>query len=101
MGHHQPETIATTDKTMAHGVITNTMIAKASKAMDIWLNWLKCCQALQQFDFQWKQGSANVADYKTKHHPFMHHKKIFSTYVLDHIAPFLITPMCPPPVRVC
>ena len=43
MGHHQPKMIVTTDNSMAHGLITNTMIPKASKAMDIWLNWLKCC----------------------------------------------------------
>ena len=87
MGHHQPKTIITTDNSTAHGLITNTMVAKASKAMDMWLNWLKCCQALQQFDFQWKKGSANLAHYHTKHHPIKHHKEICRTYVLDHVAP--------------
>ena len=52
MGHHQPQTIVTTDNSTAHGLIANTMVPKASKAMKMKLNWLKCHQAQQQFDFQ-------------------------------------------------
>ena len=56
MGYHQPKTIATTDNSTVHRIITNTMVLKASKAMDMRLNWFKCCQAQQQFDFQGKKG---------------------------------------------
>ena len=90
MGHHQPQTIVTTDNSTAHGLITNTMVPKASKAMDMRLNWLKCHQAQQQFNFQWKKGSANLADYHTKHHPIKHHKEIAThmywttLYLLNH-----------------
>ena len=98
MGHHQPKTIVTTDNSMAHGLITNTIITKASKAMDMWLNWLKCCRAQQQFDFQWKKGSANLADYHIKHNSIKNHKEICSTYILDHTV---ITHMCSIPARVC
>ena len=42
MGHHHPKTIVTTDNSTAHGHITNNMVLKVSKAMDMRLNWLKC-----------------------------------------------------------
>ena len=56
MGHHQPKTIVATVNSTVHGLITNTMVAKASKAMDVRLNWLKCCQAQHQLDFQWQKN---------------------------------------------
>ena len=51
MGHCQPNTLITTYNSTAHGLITNTMIPKASKAMDMMLN---CHHAQQEFEFQWK-----------------------------------------------
>ena len=84
MGHHQPKTIVTTDNPTARGLIANTMIPKTSQAMDMQLNWLKCCLAQQQINFQWKQVSANLVDYHIKHQPIEHHREICSTYVLDH-----------------
>ena len=45
MGHCQPKTIVTTSNSNVNGLITTTMIPKASKAMDMRLHWLKCCRA--------------------------------------------------------
>ena len=58
MGNHQPRTFISKDNSTTHGLITDTIIPKASKATDMWLNWLKCCQAWQQFRIQWQSGSA-------------------------------------------
>ena len=87
IGHHKPKTIVTTDNSMVHGLITNTMVPKASKAMDMRLKWLKCHQAQQHFNFQWKKGLANLADFHTKHHLIKQHKEIHNTYVLDSPVP--------------
>ena len=87
MGHHQPKTIITTGKFTAYRLISNTMVPKASKAIDMRLNWLTCHHAQQQFGFQWKKGSANLADYHIKHHPIKHHEEICNTYVLEHCVP--------------
>ena len=39
-------------KEMGHPMaLSLTQIPNASKAMEMWLNWLKWCQAQQQFDF--------------------------------------------------
>ena len=87
MGHHQHKTIVTIDNPTAHGLITDKMISKASKAMDMWLSWIICHQVQQQFDFQWKQGSANLAGYHTKYHSIKHNREMLSTNVMDHNAP--------------
>ena len=76
-GHSQPRpTPVTTDNSTALGLTLKTMIPKASKAMDMCFQWLKCRQAQQLFHFLWAKSQLNRADYPSKHHPPAHHIKV-------------------------
>jgi hypothetical protein len=44
------------------------------KAMDMRFNWFCCQEAQDQYQFYWRPGTQNLADYWTKHHPASHHK---------------------------
>jgi hypothetical protein len=74
MGHPQPRTPIQTDNSTAHALLTNRILPKALKAMDMRFNWLRCRDAQGQFRFYWRPGTQNLADYWTKHHPASHHK---------------------------
>jgi len=85
MGHQQPPTPVQTDNSTAHGVLTNTITPKATtKAMDMRFWWLRDREIQKQFRWMWRQGSTNLADYWTKHHPASHHKAF---------RPEILTPM--------
>ena len=73
MVHHQPKTPITTDNTTAQGIITKTMILKRAKSYDVRFNFLKCREAKKQFDFIWRRGKDNRADYHSKRHPVKHY----------------------------
>ena len=45
------------------------MIPKRAKNYDLRFNWLKCREAQKQFDWIWKPGKINRADYHSKKHP--------------------------------
>ena len=83
MGHPQPKTPAITDNTTAQGLLTKTMIPKRAKSYDMRFNLLKCREAQQQFDFIWKRGIVNRADYHSKKHPTKHYVDKPSDYVVD------------------
>lgn len=86
MGHPQPgPTPVTTDNSTALGLSMKTMIPKASKAMDMRFQWLKCRRAQQLFRFLWAKSQLNRADYPSKHHPPAHHIKVRSRYVHETI----------------
>jgi len=74
MGHSQPRTAIQTDNSTAHALLTNRILPKALKAMDMRFNWLRCRDAQGQYRFYWRPGTQNLADYWTKHHPASHHK---------------------------
>ena len=74
MGHPQPRTPIQTANSTAHALLTNRILPKALKAMDMRFNWLRCRDAQGQFRFYWRPGTQNLADYWTKHHPASHHK---------------------------
>jgi hypothetical protein len=74
MGHPQPRTPIQTNNSIAHALLTNRILPKALKAMDMRFNWLRCRDAQGQFRFYWRPGTQNLADYWTKHHPASHHK---------------------------
>jgi hypothetical protein len=76
LGHPQPCTPMQTNNTMAHALLTNKILPKALKAMDIRFHWLRCCNTQGQFSYYWKPGTWNLADYFTKHHPTSHHKSV-------------------------
>eukprot|EP00804_Cyclotella_cryptica_P002153 CCRYP_006559-RA/>CCRYP_006559-RA protein AED:0.38 eAED:0.33 QI:0/0/0/1/0/0/2/0/408 len=96
MGHPQPgPTPVTTDNTTAIGLTLNTMTPKASKSMDMQLQWLKCRQAQSLFHYLWAKGVKNRADYPSKHHSISHHQSVRSSYVArttcSHSNPLLLT----------
>ncbi len=63
-----------TDNLTAHALLTNKILPKALKAMDMHFHWLHCQMAQDQHQFYWRPGTQNMADYWTKHHPASHHK---------------------------
>ncbi len=72
--HPQPLTPMQTDNKTIHDLLTNKIMPKALKAMDMRFHLLRCCKAQGQFRYYWRPGSQNLADYFTKHHPASHHK---------------------------
>ena len=73
MGHRQLRTIMQTDNTAAHSVITSNVQQNYTKAMDMRYHCLCCRDSQEQFNYYWRPGSQNWADYWTKHFPESHH----------------------------
>ncbi len=67
------------------------MREKRSKSWDMKFNWLRDCQAQQQFKIKWQKGSTNQANYFTKHHPPSHHKNKRYGYILNGFKRLFIT----------
>jgi hypothetical protein len=84
MGHPQPPTPLQVDNSCAHGIINNTVKQRRSKAIDMRFYWLKDRECQRQFHIHWRKGTDNLADYFTKHHSPMHHRRMRSTYL--HVA---------------
>jgi hypothetical protein len=74
MGHQQTCTPIQTNISTAHALLTNKIMPKALKAMDMRFLWLDCHKAQDQYRFYWRPGTQNLADYWPKHHPASHHK---------------------------
>ncbi len=79
LGHPQPRTPMQTDNATAHALLTNKILPKALKAMDMRFHWLRCRDAQGQFRYYWRPGTQNLADYFTKHHPATHHNSVRPT----------------------
>ena len=78
--HLQPRTPMQTDNATAHALLlTNKILPKALKAMDMCFHWLWCHDAQGQFRYYWQSGTQNLADYFTKHHPATHHRNLRPT----------------------
>jgi hypothetical protein len=58
----------------AHTLLTNKILPKVLKAMDMQFHWLRCRKAQDQYHFYLRPGTQNLVDYWTKHHPASHHK---------------------------
>jgi hypothetical protein len=74
MGQPQAHTPTQTNNLTAHALLTNKILPKALKAMDMQFHWLHCCKAQDQYQFYWRPGTQNLADYLTKHHQASPHK---------------------------
>ena len=81
MGHPQLATPIKVDNSTAHGLTEGSMIPKHSKAMDMRFHWLCYREAQNQFNFLWRKGSINRADYHTKHYPPSLHRLKRSEYL--------------------
>ncbi len=79
LGRLQPGTPMQIDNATAHALLTNKILPKALKAMDMRFHWLRCRNAQGQFPHYWRPGTQNLADYFTKHHPATHHKSVRPT----------------------
>jgi hypothetical protein len=82
LGHFQPSpTPVTTNNITAQGLTMGTMRPKASKSIDQCFHWLKCWNAQRQFQYLWRKGILNRADYSSKHHTPKHHQNVSSFFV--------------------
>jgi len=105
MGWSQPKSPIQTDNSTTHGVITNKIIPKVTKTMNMRFWWLHNQETQQEFRYYWQPGTLNWADYWIKHNPSSHHvskrKTVFtSRKFLDAIKRALPT-MRSPMARVC
>eukprot|EP00804_Cyclotella_cryptica_P028343 CCRYP_013204-RA/>CCRYP_013204-RA protein AED:0.49 eAED:0.49 QI:0/-1/0/1/-1/0/1/0/82 len=73
MGSTQPKTPIQTDNSTTTGFVNDTIIQRHIKMIWMRLHLLRCREAQGQFHFYWDRGSANLADYSTKHHPPAYH----------------------------
>eukprot|EP00804_Cyclotella_cryptica_P020410 CCRYP_012630-RA/>CCRYP_012630-RA protein AED:0.44 eAED:0.44 QI:0/0/0/1/0/0/2/0/137 len=74
----QGKTPIQTNNSTAHGVVNGKIQPKQTKAMDMRFYWLKDRDTQNFFQFHWKPGKNNLADYWTKHHEAIHHSNIRS-----------------------
>ena len=70
-----------TDNQCAEGIANDTVKQKRSKAIDMRFYWIRDRVDQKQFQFYWRKGSENLADYFTKHHPASHHQRLRSRYL--------------------
>ena len=87
LGHPQPRTPIQTNNKTANDLLTNRIMPKALKAMDMCFNWLRCRDTQGQFRYYWRPGTQNLADYFTKHHPASHHKASRPVYLTSSSDP--------------
>jgi hypothetical protein len=85
LGHPQTQTPIQTNNSTAHALLTNKILPKALKAIDMQFHWLRCRAAQGQFRYYWRPGTQNLADYWTKHHPASHHKS-FCPQILTSVT---------------
>jgi hypothetical protein len=76
LGHPQPRTLMQTDNATAYALLTNKILPKALKAIDMRFHWLRCRNTQGQLRYYWRPGTQNLADYFTKHHLATHHKSV-------------------------
>jgi len=81
LGHPQCTTTIVTDNATANNIINGNAKQKRTKAMDMRYNWILDRQVQRHFHVIWKPGKENLADYFTKHHSTVHHKRVRTLYV--------------------
>jgi hypothetical protein len=63
LGHRQPRTPIQTKNATAYALLTNKILPKALKAMELQFHWLRCRGTQDQYRFYWRPGTQNLADY--------------------------------------
>ena len=86
MGHPQPPTLIRTDNSTAVGFANKNIQMRKSKSWDMNLHWLRDREHRKQFKLTWEKGSLNSADYHTKHHPTVYHRKMRKHYIRDVVS---------------
>jgi hypothetical protein len=87
MSHDQAATPIQTDNGCAAGVANETVKKCRSKAIDMRFYWIRDRIKQGQFMISWRKGTANLANYFTKHHSPAHHKYISSNYLFELYNP--------------
>ena len=83
----QPPTPITVDNSMAAGLVRDTIKANKSRAMDMRLHWIQDRAQQRQFHVTWAPGKLNKADYFTKLHAPIHHRRMRFVYLHPPAAP--------------
>jgi hypothetical protein len=83
MGHPQPATPIQTDNACAAGMSNENVKQRRSKAIDMWLYWIRDRIKQGQFLVYWAPGTDNLADYFTKLQSPAFHKLMRSRYLLE------------------
>jgi len=82
LGHPQSATnIVTYNETANNNIINGNSKQRRTKAMDMTFNWVVDRQTRSHFRVTWRPGKGNLADYFTKHHSTVHHKRLHTTYL--------------------
>ena len=81
LGHPQITTPIITDNATANNIINGNAKQRCKKAMDMRYNWILDRQVQKHFRIFWQPGKENLADYFTKHHSIVHHKRMRAVYV--------------------
>jgi hypothetical protein len=87
LGYPQPPTPIQTDNKTANDLLTNKIMPKALKAVDMHFHWLQYCKAQGQLRYYWRPGTQNLVNYFTKHHPASHHKANRPTFLTPQEDP--------------
>jgi hypothetical protein len=87
LGHPKPGTPIQTNNSTAHALLTNKILPKELKAMDMQFHRLCCRAAQDQFCYYWRPVTQNLADYWTKHHPTSHHKSFCPQILMSATNP--------------
>ena len=77
----QPPTPITVDNSTAAGLAQDTIKANKSRAMDMRLHWIQDRAQQCQFLVTWAPGKLNKADYFTKLHAPIHHRRMRFVYL--------------------
>ena len=84
LAHPQPPTPLKTDNSTSSSFIDNSIKQRKSKTWDMRWNWMRDPKTKEQIRTYWDRGVNNLADYPTKHHPPVHHKRMRPVYL--HMA---------------
>jgi hypothetical protein len=81
MGHPQPPTPVQVDNSTTHGFANKQIHQRKSKSMDMRFYWVQDRVEQQQCHIYWRPGRTNLADYFTKHHSPVHHRRERAAYL--------------------
>ena len=85
MGYIEDSTPIQFGNIVANSIITDTVLQRIYKAMDMRFYWIHYRCRQKQFHVHWKQGKHNLADYPSEHLSAKNHISVRPTYVLNTI----------------
>ena len=86
LNHEQGPTPIKTDNSTAASFVNEMIKQKRSKSWDMRYHWIRDQQSQNKIKVYWDKGQNNKADYFTKHHAPIHHKRMRKIYLhVNHI----------------